>query len=56
MADFKEIPESKVSLKYMAWNVKQMDETFKKIEAHLANIVRLMQKGPGADSDDSLPF
>lgn len=48
-----DIPPTELSLKYMAWNVKQMDANIKLIAEALQEIVRLLKNGA---SKDVMPF
>ncbi len=39
----KEVPQAEVSLKYMAWNVKQMDANLKRVADSVAELVEMMK-------------
>lgn len=66
MADPKEIPRTELSLKYMAWDVKEMSKSVAKIAACIERIATIITennekkagtitKGPSY-SQDQLPF
>lgn len=48
-----DVPPSELSLKYMAWNVKQMDANIKLIAEALQQIVSILKNGA---SKDVMPF
>lgn len=66
MSDPKDVPRAELSLKYMAWNIKEMSENTKKIAAAIEGIAHIIRdisekkagnvgKGPSF-SQEELPF
>jgi hypothetical protein len=48
-----DIPPTELSMKYIAWNIKQIDINIKRMADAFEEIVRLLKNGA---SKDSLPF
>lgn len=56
MADQKEVPSAELSLKYMAWNIKSIDESLKKIAASLEKFEATGQKHASKVRSEEIPF
>ena len=61
MSETKEVPKSEVSLKYMAWNVKEISEQMKKLTSIMESISTNMRcaeigKIKPEEKDDDIPF
>ena len=49
MAEQREVPPIELSAKYMAWNVKQIDEHLKKISVSIDELVQIMKQRRNQD-------
>jgi len=59
MAEHQAPPSVEQSMKYMAWNVKQMDENIKKIANCMAELIEMMKnqrRSSSSSVQEEMPF